>query len=840
MLLKSALPPLLSLLSLATAYHVLSDETLKHLPGPGDDFDIKTGSIMAPILVPRVSGTEGNAAVRKHFVDFFASHLPDWRVELHNSTSTTPVSKGKEVPFVNIIATRDPPNSLPGDVSRLALVAHYDSKYTPTGFIGATDSAAPCAMILHAARSIDAALTKKWAAAKPDDIVEHKGVQIILLDGEEAFHSWTDTDSLYGARALAEAWETTFHAAASTYRTPLDSIELFLLLDLLGSKEPRVPSYFKTTHWAYRHMAVAEGRLRRLGMMKTSANHIDKVKGRENKKPRADPMFLPEKAKPNDRFQGGTVQDDHIPFMARGVEILHVIPSPFPKVWHEITDDGEHLDMDTVEDWAKLVIVFAAEWMELEGYFDLGTQKKRVADAEKSELSYIPTSPPTMPKGRPKKHNPTLYPLPPSPPSPTLIPPNPQSTPHRRGGKHRVKSADLTHTPYDDFSYAAILSLSKDRALYRKDMKKGEMAAANAHFDAETRRCEDAALAERERRVQEEKRREAARREREVERERRRVVGEELSSADEGDAGWECVDAGANEYEQGVVGCILSDSEGWSDSSEDEEEERVGPETPTLRPDCGLRLFEWPAWSDERGEEVELSLLHQSGLTPISPSHLTHSSTTWFPLPVPYTPLILHTTHTQQALHLPGALYPLHIPPSYTPAIPTATRRAAHTGLLLPPLHNACLERGVDWAARTRVDGATGAMFFRLPERKRGAGALRDVYERWEGEERRARRVGGRKSAKDVREERAWRRAQRARRKARKVAEIYEASRWKPMALVYVPAYLDWEDGEVEKGSVIGGARDGDDEGHRTLENLYYVRFKECDVPHYYFWRSRN
>jgi glutaminyl-peptide cyclotransferase len=26
------------------------------------------------------------------------------------------------------------------------------------------------------------------------------GIQILLLDGEEAFQSWTDTDSLYGAR----------------------------------------------------------------------------------------------------------------------------------------------------------------------------------------------------------------------------------------------------------------------------------------------------------------------------------------------------------------------------------------------------------------------------------------------------------------------------------------------------------------------------------------------------------------------------------------------------------------------------------------------------------------
>jgi hypothetical protein len=148
-----------------------------------------------------VSGTEGNVAVRQHFLDFFKTNLPDWRIELHNSTSTTPLSHGNEVPFVNIIATRDPPGTDAGDVSRLALVAHYDSKLTPEGFIGAIDSAAPCAMLMHAARTLDAALTKKWAGGAGDDLdVEHKGVQILLLDGEEAFQSWTDTDSLYGAR----------------------------------------------------------------------------------------------------------------------------------------------------------------------------------------------------------------------------------------------------------------------------------------------------------------------------------------------------------------------------------------------------------------------------------------------------------------------------------------------------------------------------------------------------------------------------------------------------------------------------------------------------------------
>jgi len=82
------------------------------------------------------------------------------------------------------------------------------------------------------------------------------------------------------------------------------------------------------------------------------------------------PPFLPEADKPNTSFNAHWgVQDDHIPFMARGVEVLHIIPTPFPSVWHTMNDDGEHLDMPTVQDWAKMVTAFVGEWMDLEGYF---------------------------------------------------------------------------------------------------------------------------------------------------------------------------------------------------------------------------------------------------------------------------------------------------------------------------------------------------------------------------------------------------------------------------------------------------------------------------------------
>jgi glutaminyl-peptide cyclotransferase len=161
----------------------------------------------------------------------------------------------------------------------------------------------------------------------------------------------------------------------SQFRTPLAEISIFLLLDLLGAKNPSMPSYFKTTHWAYKNMAAIEKRLRGLNEFKSAPNHPSKKpKSLGGKgvpaRPTRELLWLNEANKNQNLgyFMGGAIQDDHLPFMARGVEILHMIPNPFPSVWHTPSDDAEHLDIDTCEDWAKLVTAFAAEWMDLEGF----------------------------------------------------------------------------------------------------------------------------------------------------------------------------------------------------------------------------------------------------------------------------------------------------------------------------------------------------------------------------------------------------------------------------------------------------------------------------------------
>jgi len=146
-----------------------------------------------------------------------------------------------------------------------------------------------------------------------------------------------------------------------------------VLLDLLGAADPSIPSYFGKTHWAYSNMAAAEERLRRLGLLESKGS--------------AGP-FLPDSEKQSYQFTMGYVLDDHVPFLERGVDVLHVIPTPFPPVWHTMDDDGAHLDIPTVKDWAKIVTVFVAEWMELDGLLPplVSNDRPEKSYSEKEEL----------------------------------------------------------------------------------------------------------------------------------------------------------------------------------------------------------------------------------------------------------------------------------------------------------------------------------------------------------------------------------------------------------------------------------------------------------------------
>jgi glutaminyl-peptide cyclotransferase len=202
---------LLNVAVLVSAYTPLSDHFIKLVPSGGPDFEPDNGLLLAPILTPRVPGTPSHSAVQHHFVNFFTTELPKWSLEWQNSSSSTPVTKAV-LPFANLIFTREPPWTKSGPKQKghanfLTLAAHYDSKslQAAPGFVGATESAASCAVLMHVARSIDEYMTQMHdemdALGEGGTVEMDMAVQIIFLDGREAFGKEdTESDGLYGSR----------------------------------------------------------------------------------------------------------------------------------------------------------------------------------------------------------------------------------------------------------------------------------------------------------------------------------------------------------------------------------------------------------------------------------------------------------------------------------------------------------------------------------------------------------------------------------------------------------------------------------------------------------------
>jgi glutaminyl-peptide cyclotransferase len=68
-------------------------------------------------------------------------------------------------------------------------------------------------MMLDLAEKLQAALTQHKKSSM------NVTLQLIFFDGEEAFDSWTDTDSLYGSRHLAKKWEAELYPPNNEEKT---------------------------------------------------------------------------------------------------------------------------------------------------------------------------------------------------------------------------------------------------------------------------------------------------------------------------------------------------------------------------------------------------------------------------------------------------------------------------------------------------------------------------------------------------------------------------------------------------------------------------------------------
>ncbi|XP_044132283.1 glutaminyl-peptide cyclotransferase-like protein [Bufo gargarizans] len=290
-------------------------------------------SFLRPMLVERSPGTPGNRLMRELISRHLRSLTAQWTVEFDLFDALTPRGSLR---FGSVVATLDP-----GARRRLVCACHLDSKWFPVDgrgrpFVGATDSAVPCSLILEAVTALDAQLRRLKDKGSPLTL------QLFFLDGEEAFGDWTETDSLYGARHLAQRLHS--EPAPGGTGTKLDAMDLFVLLDLLGAPEPLILSHFSETRGHFLRLVGIEKRLHDLGLL--DAHRVD------------SPYFRTD-------LYFGAVEDDHIPFLRRGVPVLHVISTPFPAVWHTHDDTEENLHRPTVTNLCRIFVTFLAETLAL-------------------------------------------------------------------------------------------------------------------------------------------------------------------------------------------------------------------------------------------------------------------------------------------------------------------------------------------------------------------------------------------------------------------------------------------------------------------------------------------
>ncbi|XP_060042855.1 glutaminyl-peptide cyclotransferase isoform X2 [Erinaceus europaeus] len=288
-----------------------------------------------PLLIERYPGSPGSFAARQHIQSRIQRLQADWVIEFDTFLSWTPYGTRS---FSNIISTLNPTAK-----RHLVLACHYDSKYLPSWdgrvFVGATDSAVPCAMMLELARALD----QKLLSLKPSASRSDLSLKLIFFDGEEAFLHWSAQDSLYGSRHLAQRMAQTPHPPGVRNTTQLQGLDLFVLLDLIGAPNPTFPNYFlNTARWFSRLQAI-ERNLHGLGLLRDHSLQR--------------PYF-------QNVFQG-SIQDDHVPFLRRGVPILHLIAKPFPEVWHTLEDNEENLNEAVIDNLNKILQVFALEYLHL-------------------------------------------------------------------------------------------------------------------------------------------------------------------------------------------------------------------------------------------------------------------------------------------------------------------------------------------------------------------------------------------------------------------------------------------------------------------------------------------
>jgi Zn-dependent M28 family amino/carboxypeptidase len=231
---------------------------------------------------PRPAGSQANRELRAYIKtqirssgghpaeDSFTASTPKGPVAMQNLICSFPGSSGRTVVFSG----------------------HFDTKDLPgRNFVGANDGGSSTGLLLELMRALASA--------------DHKDeIDIVWLDGEEAFGEWSDTNGTYGSRHLAAKWAS---------EGILAKIRALINVDMTGDRDLGILLEENSTP-ALRNLVWQTAK--------------EKGYGR---------YFLD---------QSGAIEDDHLPFMKRGVPAVDLIDfdyGPGNSFWHSDKDTLDKL-----------------------------------------------------------------------------------------------------------------------------------------------------------------------------------------------------------------------------------------------------------------------------------------------------------------------------------------------------------------------------------------------------------------------------------------------------------------------------------------------------------------
>jgi Zn-dependent M28 family amino/carboxypeptidase len=196
-----------------------------------------------------------------------------------------------QAPWENVLGT------IPGDLPGFVIVgAHYDTKDSIPGFVGANDGASGTAVLMELARALPPRLSGP-------------SVQLVAFDGEEARGDRDfDADGKRGSTQYVEY----ARASGEQGSVPLAEIRAMVLFDMVGDCELQIPYEPNSDEDLYALFAVAAAELY------------------------GDPAPF--------EFNGFEVNDDHIPFAEAGVPAVDFIDftygpgAPPGAYWHTPED----------------------------------------------------------------------------------------------------------------------------------------------------------------------------------------------------------------------------------------------------------------------------------------------------------------------------------------------------------------------------------------------------------------------------------------------------------------------------------------------------------------------